>query len=266
MKQFPAITRNEAGLPVQFLIVDDSAFARENLKHIIESFGAQVAAEAEDGLVAITEYERVHPDVVLMDITMQAMDGIAAARKIVGRNPGARIIMVSSVGYQENIVAALQRGAPDTSSRSLLSQKCFMRSLSTCAKKKEHWSTLRPLGHNAGNRAEPAYARSGWVSGGRFFRRLADVFGASARPNARFTAAMKPLTFCVSMTLEAIVSQHGDVLLTFGVLNHSFPPGGCKFTRSDQHKTSGAFNRSGKGAWRLHRAGLRRYPAGGVTE
>jgi|SRR6266496_1024318 len=111
MKQFPAITRNEDGLPARCLIVDDSAFARENLKHTLESFGAQVVGEAGDGLAAVTEYERVQPDVVLMDITMPEMDGIAATEKIVQRNPGARVVMVSSVGYQENIVAALQRGA-----------------------------------------------------------------------------------------------------------------------------------------------------------
>src|SRR6266705_2576730 len=87
MNQFPAISRNEDGLPVRFLIVDDSVFARENLKRTIESFGAQVVGEAEDGLAAITEYERIRPDVVLMDITMPEMDGIAAVGEIVGRNP-----------------------------------------------------------------------------------------------------------------------------------------------------------------------------------
>ncbi len=63
------------------------------------------------GLTAITEYERIKPDIVLMDITMPQMEGIEAAEKIVQQNPDARIVMVSSVGYQENIVAALQRGA-----------------------------------------------------------------------------------------------------------------------------------------------------------
>jgi len=46
-----------------------------------------------------------------MDITMPQMEGIEAAEKIVRQHPEARIVMVSSVGYQENIVAALQRGA-----------------------------------------------------------------------------------------------------------------------------------------------------------
>jgi two-component system chemotaxis response regulator CheY len=70
-----------------------------------------VAAEAGDGLTAISEFDRTRPDIVLMDITMPQMEGIEAAEKIVQTHPEARIVMVSSVGYQENIVAALQRGA-----------------------------------------------------------------------------------------------------------------------------------------------------------
>jgi two-component system chemotaxis response regulator CheY len=111
MEQFAAVKRTKDGQPVRYLIVDDSVFARKNLGRIVESFGGQIAGEAGDGLTAITEYERVNPDIVLMDITMPQMEGIEAAEKIVQKHPEARIVMVSSVGYQENIVAALQRGA-----------------------------------------------------------------------------------------------------------------------------------------------------------
>jgi len=76
-----------------------------------EQFGGQIAGEAGDGLTAITEYDRVKPDMVLMDITMPQMEGIEAAERIVRQHPEARIVMVSSVGYQENVVAALQKGA-----------------------------------------------------------------------------------------------------------------------------------------------------------
>ena len=111
MEQFAAVKRSKDGQPVRYLIVDDSVFARKNLARMVESFGGLLAGEAGDGLTAITEYDRTKPDLVLMDITMPQMEGIEAAERIVQAHPDARIVMVSSVGYQENIVAALQRGA-----------------------------------------------------------------------------------------------------------------------------------------------------------
>jgi two-component system chemotaxis response regulator CheY len=110
MEQFTSVQRKD-GQPVRYLVVDDSVFARRNLARMIESFGGQLVGEAGDGMTAITEYERTKPDIVLMDITMPQMEGIEAAERIVRQHPQARIVMVSSVGYQENIVAALQRGA-----------------------------------------------------------------------------------------------------------------------------------------------------------
>jgi two-component system chemotaxis response regulator CheY len=110
VKQFAALLRKD-NQPVRYLVVDDSVFARKNLIKMIEMFGGEVAGEAGDGLTAIAEFNRISPDIVLMDITMPQMEGIEAAEKIVAQHPEARIVMVSSVGYQENIVAALQRGA-----------------------------------------------------------------------------------------------------------------------------------------------------------
>ncbi len=111
MEQFTALLRSKDRQPVRYLVVDDSVFARKNIAKMIESFGGQVAGEAGDGCTAITEYDRTHPDMVLMDITMPQMEGIEAAERIVRNHPDARVVMVSSVGYQENIVAALQKGA-----------------------------------------------------------------------------------------------------------------------------------------------------------
>lgn len=111
MEQFSPIKRSKDGQAVRYLIVDDSVFARKNLARIIESFGGEIAGEAGDGMTAITEYERTKPDIVLMDITMPQMEGIEAVERIVRQHGDARIVMVSSVGYQENILAALQKGA-----------------------------------------------------------------------------------------------------------------------------------------------------------
>ena len=110
MQQFRALLRKDQK-PVRYLVVDDSVFARKNLIKMIEQFGGEVAGEAGDGLTAIAEYNRTKPDIVLMDITMPQMEGIEAVERIVRDNPEARIVMVSSVGYQDNILAALQKGA-----------------------------------------------------------------------------------------------------------------------------------------------------------
>ncbi|MGB9103614.1 MAG: response regulator [Terriglobales bacterium] len=111
MEQFAALLRTKDKQPIRYLVVDDSIFARKNLARMVESFGGRVAGEAGDGCTAITEYTRTLPDVVLMDIIMPRMEGIEAAEKILRLHPQARVVMVSSVGYQENIIAALQKGA-----------------------------------------------------------------------------------------------------------------------------------------------------------
>src|SRR5271168_5081141 len=111
MRQFEALTRKKDNQPVRYLIVDDSVFARKSLAKMVEAFGGTVAGEAGDGCTAITEYARTNPDIVLMDITMPQMEGIEAVERIVQEHPDARVIMVSSVGYQDNILAALQKGA-----------------------------------------------------------------------------------------------------------------------------------------------------------
>jgi len=110
MEQFAPLQRKD-GQALRYLVVDDSVFARKNISRMVELFGGQVSGEAGDGCSAITEYERTKPDLVLMDITMPLMEGIEATERIMRQHPEARIVMVSSVGYQENIVAALQRGA-----------------------------------------------------------------------------------------------------------------------------------------------------------
>ncbi len=110
MDHFPVLMRKDRKA-IRYLVVDDSVFARKNVAKMVESFGGEIAGEAGDGCTAITEYDRVSPDMVLMDITMPQMEGIEASERIVRAHPEARIVMVSSVGYQENIVAALQKGA-----------------------------------------------------------------------------------------------------------------------------------------------------------
>jgi two-component system, chemotaxis family, chemotaxis protein CheY len=108
---FAPLLRSKDQQPFRFLIVDDSAFARRNLARIVESFGGKIVAEAADGSAAVQQYAQHHPDVVLMDVTMPQMRGIEAVELIMKKDVKACIIMVSSVGSQDNVVLALQKGA-----------------------------------------------------------------------------------------------------------------------------------------------------------
>ena len=98
------------GIPLICLIVDDSAFARFRMKKMMESFNC-VSSEAANGLEAIAAYQRLKPDLVLMDIVMPELEGIETVRQICSTDPEARIIMISSVCYQDKIEEALSAGA-----------------------------------------------------------------------------------------------------------------------------------------------------------
>jgi two-component system chemotaxis response regulator CheY len=84
---------------LRLLIVDDSKIALAQLGSIIDAIeGAEVADTAEDGLGAIRCASATHPDLILMDIVMPHMDGLAALRMLRAQNPEARVVMLSSLG------------------------------------------------------------------------------------------------------------------------------------------------------------------------
>ena len=64
------------------MICDDAAFMRMMIKDILTKNGYEIAAEAENGAIAVEKYPEAKPDLVLMDITMPDMDGIQALKKI----------------------------------------------------------------------------------------------------------------------------------------------------------------------------------------
>jgi two-component system chemotaxis response regulator CheY len=97
--------------PLTCLIVDDSAFARFHLKRLMDSFDNIIASEAANGNEAISEYKRLRPDIVLMDIVMPGLEGVETVRRICEADPNARVIMISSVSYKEKVQEALAAGA-----------------------------------------------------------------------------------------------------------------------------------------------------------
>ena len=95
------------------LICDDAAFMRMMIKDILTKNGYNVVGEAENGLKAIEKFDELNPDLVLMDITMPEMDGIAALKGIKAKNPGASVIMCSAMGQQAMVIESIQAGAKD---------------------------------------------------------------------------------------------------------------------------------------------------------
>jgi two-component system, chemotaxis family, chemotaxis protein CheY len=93
------------------LIVDDAVVMRMMIKGILSKNGYEVVGEAQNGLEAVEKYKALSPDLVTMDMVMPEMDGITAVREIVASDPGAKIIMCTSMGQQALVVEAIQAGA-----------------------------------------------------------------------------------------------------------------------------------------------------------
>lgn len=98
---------------VKILISDDSILARKQLKDIISNYGSPCFYEASNGQDAIDIYKKESPDLVFLDIVMPIKDGNAAIREIVSFDKDADIIIVSSVGTQSQLKAAIEAGASD---------------------------------------------------------------------------------------------------------------------------------------------------------
>lgn len=95
------------------LIVDDSRVMRDILKDEVISNGHTVAGEASDGREALRLFQMLKPDAVLMDITMDDMDGIEAIGLILSTGPKTVIIVVSALCDAKVIREAKKLGAVD---------------------------------------------------------------------------------------------------------------------------------------------------------
>ncbi len=97
--------------PFNFLVVDDSEFARKTLVKVVTGIGGKLAGEATTGYDAVQKYRRLKPDIVFMDVTMPGMEGTDALELILRDDSTARVIMVSSLGHHDLVQEALRKGA-----------------------------------------------------------------------------------------------------------------------------------------------------------
>jgi DNA-binding NarL/FixJ family response regulator len=97
---------------IRLLLVDDQTIVRQGLKVLLEpQCDFQVVGEADNGQSAIAQAEALQPDVVLMDIRMPMMDGVAATQLICQRFPEIKVLVLSTFDEDEYVSRAMQCGA-----------------------------------------------------------------------------------------------------------------------------------------------------------
>ncbi len=97
---------------IRVLIADDHPMVRQGIRTFLEdNADIEVVAEATTGVEAVARTRELVPDIVLMDLKMPALDGVAATREIKALNPEVRVIALTAFDDDQLILAALQAGA-----------------------------------------------------------------------------------------------------------------------------------------------------------
>ncbi len=96
----------------RIVLADDQPLVREGFRRVLSrAEGLQIVAEAADGAEAVEAARRFRPDVVVMDIRMPVMDGLAATEKILAGNDRVRILVLTTFDLDEYVFRALRAGA-----------------------------------------------------------------------------------------------------------------------------------------------------------
>jgi DNA-binding NarL/FixJ family response regulator len=98
-------------VPTRILIVDDHPLTRDALATLLGAHGLEVVGCASDGAQAIAEAERLQPDLVLLDLSMPGMDGLAALPHLRHAAPSCEVVVLTASGTEENLLAAIRAGA-----------------------------------------------------------------------------------------------------------------------------------------------------------
>ena len=95
----------------RIMVVDDSRLVRVQLEDVLKDTDYEIVSYCRSGEDAIAQYDEVNPDLVTMDIIMQGMDGLDASEIILKKHPDARIVMISSLAYDDTFERAKAIGA-----------------------------------------------------------------------------------------------------------------------------------------------------------
>jgi DNA-binding NarL/FixJ family response regulator len=97
-------------ITLRFLIVDDNPAVRRLIANVVLPFAGEIC-ECADGADALSAYQAQHPDLVLMDIRMNSLDGIQATKQIKATDPAARIVIVTDYDDEALRQVAMRSGA-----------------------------------------------------------------------------------------------------------------------------------------------------------
>jgi DNA-binding NarL/FixJ family response regulator len=96
---------------MKILLADDHSIMREGLKALLSQHdGFEVVCEAENGAQAIEYAEEMHPDIVLMDITMPGLNGVEATKRLLSRLPEVSVIALSMHSDKRTVMDMIQAG------------------------------------------------------------------------------------------------------------------------------------------------------------
>ena len=97
---------------IKVLLVDDQTLIRQGIRLLLEiEPDIQVVGQAADGRAALEQVEALHPDVVLMDVRMPEMDGVAATRALSASHPEVKVIILTTFEDDETVFEGLKAGA-----------------------------------------------------------------------------------------------------------------------------------------------------------
>jgi DNA-binding NarL/FixJ family response regulator len=112
--------------PIRILLVDDQALFREGLRTLLSvQPGFDVIGEAANGEEALRLAATLHPDVILMDVRMPTLDGVAATRRLRAAHPDIRVIVLTTFDDDEYVFDALRAGAAGYLLKDTASEKLF---------------------------------------------------------------------------------------------------------------------------------------------
>jgi DNA-binding NarL/FixJ family response regulator len=107
------------------LIADDHALFRDSLRSLLEAHGLTVVGEARNGREAVELARRIKPDIVLMDLSMPEMDGLAATRLISAELPEVKVVVLTASDEDSKLFEAIKSGAQGYLLKNLESEEFF---------------------------------------------------------------------------------------------------------------------------------------------